>query len=244
MLCKEKLDPMNPGTLEPMTRQRARIKGLIIILLLAGSLFNCGSPFGTEEFGLVKRLRVAAIVCEPAEVKPGGVVHLIATVISPKTENFTMVWAEEQNYQPVPIGSGMETDWTAPVTEGIYPVFLYVEDDTGDRETAMKKVVVSNSDTPNHNPKIAIIAVPSPVIGVPVNGKVDLKIESMDPDPGDEENLRVAWMITKGKLTDDIIPEVTWTAPSEPGDYIIYGALRDMRGGVAISQFPMKVSAP
>ena len=204
---------------------------------------GCGSGFPNEP-GLVKRLRVAAIVADKPEVKPGEIVRLTAYVIDPKTGRFGLTWGIEQDLKPLILGEGQSLDWTAPAAETVQIIALYAQDETGDHEAAVKKIVVSNNPEPNRNPLCAIIAVPDPVIGVPVKGKVTLRMEATDPDPADQGNLRVAWMITRGGLSDDTDPVVVWTAPSEPGFYTAYGAVRDMRGGVALSSVLLKVFRP
>jgi hypothetical protein len=210
-------------------------------LLLALGLASCGNPLDPAP-GMVKRIRVAAIIADKPEAKPGEEITMTAYVIEPMGRQYGVEWFLGQDDKSAAIGTGNQVKWLAPQDEGRYLISVVATDETGNFEPATKAMVVSSNPEPNRNPVLNITAEPAPGASVGPGDRVALKMDYLDPDAEDADNLRPAWLITSGKLSKDDEPEVEWTAPSEPGNYTIYGVVRDMRGGTAFSSVVFAVS--
>lgn len=135
-------------------------------------------------------------------------------------------------------------------------------------EASFKRLVVSEADTPNHNPVFAAFGVDA----IPVRPETTVRVDPLQAydlevvlAPGSVENYwfvnkdgvredrveepYVAWYATGGELTESVTLypylRATWIAPARRGARgVWYAVARDRRGGMTTWAQPWEVSDP
>jgi len=134
-------------------------------------------------------------------------------------------------------------------------------------ELAFKRLPISLSSTPNHNPILTAIVVDghilrpgAPLLTIPkakhqlspILAAGSLETYTYLATDGTEESRTeepyINWYIDGGTLGQPFglypLLDLEWTAPSTPGSGIIVGVIRDRRGGMAWTKIPYRVQAP
>lgn len=249
------------------------MKRLVAALLIGACCAACAPDFVDPR--LVNYLRVLSVRSEPPEVAPGGTLSLDALVGDPLGDGrpVSFAWAvcipdpilglsscDESNAQPV--GFTPEVDFTVPADalDGLSPeeqdrgidVFvLLVVSAGGEQDQALKRVRVSTTDTPNHNPAFYTFTINDSLddvvnvqighevdlVGTPTQGSIEMYEDAaLGIQP---EQMRFNWFMTTGRLgniisfgDDDGVGRTTFTPTSDEGS-TVWVVLRDQRGGTA-----------
>ena len=160
-------------------------------------------------------------VCEDWEdwVVPSGNCQLECQAEDPDNDQLTYKWeAEGGNIT----GEGSIANWTAPQQPGSYNITVLVEDSMGGMSTASVTIDVGV----NHPPVIESLTAEKPKI---LQG-TSCNIVCIASDP-DNDKLSYAWSVDRGGISGSGA-NVTWTAPSGGGQFIITATVLDGRGGV------------
>ena len=160
-------------------------------------------------------------VCEDWEdwVVPSGNCQLECQAEDPDNDQLTYKWeATGGNIT----GEGSIANWTAPQQPGSYNITVLVEDSMGGMSTASVTIDVGV----NHPPVIESLTAEKTKI---LQG-TSCNIDCIASDP-DGDKLSYAWSVDRGGISGSGA-NVTWTAPSGGGQFIITATVLDGRGGV------------
>ncbi len=239
---------------------KAGIKGLSLLTVILFMLLTaCGIEDDTG-FAVVRELRVAGIIAEPAEPLPGEVVHLRAVAVDPESRELAYLWFNPPNVldpnqgipegiQPIAFSS--DFDWIAPETEGTYTLIVFVVpveflpeltelDDFNNlieipHAIAFKNISISTSGTRNRNPVIEDVAINPPEFKA--GDRIALTAVARDED-GDE--LQFAWLSITPGLSSDYENPVEFKIPADNSIATVYLVVRDSRGGSALMVLELK----
>ncbi len=228
-------------------------KKYLLFMLILLILFACGIEEDAG-FAVVRELRVAVVLAEPAEPVPGGIVHLRAIGVDPESRELAFLWfnppevvdpKEGIPHGIQPIAFTSEFDWTAPETEGTYTLIVvvvpveFLSELAGAQDfnnisniphaLAFKNINVTASTARNHNPLIEDVLV-DPSEFAP-GDTINLRAVANDPD-GDE--LQYAWLSIIPGLSSDYENPVEFRSPEDGSPVEIYLVVRDGRGGSSI----------
>jgi hypothetical protein len=232
---------------------------LLFLLCLFPLLLNCGLQEDAG-FAVVRELRVADVIVEPAEPSPGEPALVRAVAVDPESRELAYLWfvPPEVVDPKAGIPEGMEPIaftpqflWNAPPAEGEQTLIVFVvpaeflpelaefQDFNALRNIphaiAFKNINVSSSEVKNHNPVIEDIAIEPVVFNA--EDKVTLTAIADDPD-GDE--LQIAWLSITPGLSSDYENPVEFKIPEDGSPATIYLVVRDNRGGSALRMIELK----
>ncbi len=219
----------------------------------------CGIENDTG-FAVVRELRVAAVIAEPAEPLPGDLVHLKAVAVDPESRELAYLWFNPpevidpkggipEGIQPIAFSSDFE--WIASEKEGTYTLVVFVvpveflPEVTGlenfsdlrriPHAIAFKNINVSTRERRNHNPVIEDVIIDPPEF---ISGdRITLTAVVGDED-GDE--VEFAWLSVTPGLSSDYGNPVGFEIPEDSSPATVYLVVRDKRGGSALMMIELK----
>ena len=112
---------------------------VVVVTLLATGI----SPFGCANDGLRPPINpiISALSADPAIVKPGDSSTITVAATDPDGDPVGYLWSAAEGLIH---GTGESVVWTAPETEGTYPILVTVLDDEGGSATDTVRVDVLN----------------------------------------------------------------------------------------------------
>lgn len=249
-----------------------------------------GCAGGLPDRALVQELRILAVKAEPPEAPPGTVVTMSALIADPTgagralrrtwaicTPNDSGVGSCGDPTRVTLLGTGETASWTIPQSalaglsfdeavqgRDVYLVLAVQPEDAAGADAphdeAFKRIRVSTNPSPNHNPRIASLAVDGGAAAVPAGTSLPVVVtasngaaESWSEPNGTSgvEDVRFTWSISAGSVADDVSYAIPATAPvdnrwklpssSAGGDATLWVVLRDGRGGTDWALQPVTV---
>lgn len=187
----------------------------LVLVTIAALLIGGGC-----EANLLPTISSLDIVTE-GEINPGMTAQIECDASDPNEDELSYTWTADSGTIS---GSGSVVSWIAPEAPGTYTVSVEVSDGD-DIVTDQLTITVF---APNNTPVIESLTTDCP--RVKPGGHGTITCVASDPD-GDK--LTYTWEAERGAIStiseDD--HEVTWTAPSEYGYYLITVTVSDGRGG-------------
>jgi hypothetical protein len=153
------------------------------------------------------------------EINPGTTAQLDCDASDPNEDELSYTWSADGGTIS---GSGANVSWTAPDTPGTYTIDVEVSDGRDGIATDQLTITVL---IPNDPPVIESLTTDCPRVRPGHSGTITCL--AFDPD-GDE--LTYTWEAERGTISGEG-PEVTWTAPSEYGNFSVTVTVSDGRGG-------------
>jgi len=202
--------------IKPVSRRSKWLAGLILVTITA-LLISGGCV--ANELPIISSL----VLSTEGEINPGGTGQLECIASDPDEDELSYTWSADGGTIS---GSGANVAWTAPEALGTYTINVEVSD--GRDGIATDQIIVGVL-APNNPPTIEELTTDCP--RVRKAGTATITCEASDPD-GDE--LTYIWSAERGTISGED-HEVTWTAPSEYGDYLITVTVSDGRGGEVTS---------
>jgi len=197
--------------IKPVSRQSKWLAGLILVtiaaLLIGGGCVTNGLP-------VISSLALAT----EGEINPGATAQIECDALDPDGDELSYTWSANGGDISA---SGATISWTAPDELGTYTVTVEVSDGD-DIVTGQLAITVL---APNNPPVIESLSTDCPRVKPAGTGTITCV--ASDPD-GDE--LTYTWSAERGAISGSGAT-VTWTAPSEFGNYLITVTVSDGRGG-------------
>jgi hypothetical protein len=184
----------------------------LILVTIAALLISGGCK--VNELPVISNLAITS----PQEINPGVTTQVSCTAVDPDEDELTYTWSADGGALS---GSGGNVAWTAPDELGTYTITVAVSD--GDNTVTDKLNVVVFAH--NNPPVIESLTTDCPRVKPAGTGTITCV--ASDPD-GDE--LTYTWSAERGTISGEGAI-VTWTAPSEYGNYVITVTVSDGRGG-------------
>ena len=234
---------------------------LMIVVGFWGWILSCVSIPEYRAY-LVDRLRILGIRSEPLEAPAGTTVTITAFVADTKGEGraITYIWGvcpqekgggtgctSETDLMRIGFGITPEVGYTLPAgVTGTTVVGLMVTAGT-EYEMGFKRVFVSDSSSPNQNPKIDQFLIVGTectettcIGGDTMTMTVKATSDSVEIHDSRREKMFFSWFVTGGELKEEITIGETgkneWRSKDSKGNKVtettLYLVLRDGRGGI------------
>ncbi|MBA7611977.1 hypothetical protein ES703_19210 [subsurface metagenome] len=197
--------------IKPVSRKSKWLAGLVLITIAA---LLIGGGCVPNTLPVISSL----VLATEGEINPGMTAQLECTATDPDEDDLSYTWSADGGALS---GSGGNAAWTAPDELGTYTINVEVSDGD-DIVTDQLTITVL---APNNPPVIEDLYTDCP--RVKPGGTGTITCEASDPD-GDE--LTYTWSTERGAISGEG-DTVTWTAPSEYGNYVITVTVSDGRGG-------------
>lgn len=201
--------------IKPASLKSKWLAGLILVTLAALLIGGC-------EANLLPVISSLSLNSQ-GEITPGATVQLECDASDPNEDELSYSWSADEG---IISSSGADAIWTAPDTPGTYIVSVEVSDGRDGIATDQLTIDVLAPNTP---PVIESLTTDCPRVRPGHSGTITCV--ASDPD-GDE--LTYTWTAERGTISREG-PEVTWTAPSEYGNFLITVTVSDGRGGEVTS---------
>ncbi|MEW6509876.1 MAG: LamG-like jellyroll fold domain-containing protein [Bacteroidota bacterium] len=174
--------------------------------------------------------RIKSLAAESHTIVLGGSVTLYSTATDRDSDTLSYSWNASGG---TILGEGTSVLWVAPLVEGTYLLRCRVDDGHGGSDSAQTAInVVSRI---NALPVISrITALPRKVN---IGAASDVRCTARDPD-GD--TLTYNWSASGGALLN-VDSVAQWTAPLQPGNYVVRCRVFDGYGGSAIDSVSLMV---
>ncbi|MFC1902520.1 Ig-like domain-containing protein [Chloroflexota bacterium] len=192
---------------------------IVILLMVLGSscLPNNSSP-------LISSLKAEEVyIIAPDKIK----IECVAN--DPDGDTLSYTWTATGGSFS---GTGPITSWTPPNNSGRYEITVMVTDDNGNQATMSLDVEVRENQPPLIQ---SLIADPTWVS----RGK-DTTVECIASDSEGYE-LIYSWSASGGTISGEG-SSITWTGPTECGDYIITVTVEDHKGETATQELKITVN--
>jgi len=197
--------------IKPVTRQSKWLAGLILVTIAALLISGGCAP---NTLPVISSL----VLATQGEISPGMTAQIDCDALDPDDDELSYAWSADGG---TIYGSGYRVSWTAPGELGTYTINVEVSD--GDDIVTDQLIITVLA--PNNPPVIESLTTDCPRVQPAGSGPITC--EASDPD-GDE--LTYTWSVERGTISGSGAT-VTWTAPSELGDYYITVTVSDGRGG-------------
>jgi hypothetical protein len=228
------------GTLSAATGQQvtwtapATAGSYLIAVLCDDGKGGCAAGAVTVEVGN-EAPTIATITASPMMVARGAATTLRASVSDPEGGPVTCAWSAPSGYLSAPTGT--QVTWTAPTTDGSYVITLTATDASGATSTGTVSVLVV---TPGNRAPVIATVTASPIAMVQ-GGTTTLRASVSDPD---DDPVTCIWSAPSGTLSATTGTQVTWTAPTMDGSFLITLVATDDKGGVNAGTVAVLVATP
>lgn len=177
---------------------------------------------------------IAALAVATDRIEPGSTIPVSCSASDPDGDALAYTWSASDGQIT---GAGADVTWLAPDTEGLYRVFVTVDDGRGGAAQASLTLRVRS----NQPPEITVMQseVEESDGWVVPGASVYIRCEAIDPD-GDALSHR--WSATGGAIFGQGAA-VVWQAPPSLGMQWITVVVEDIYGATAERSIPVTVSA-
>jgi len=178
--------------------------------------------------------RIATLAVASDRIEPGGAVQITCNAFDDDGDALAYTWSASDGAIN---GTGPEVTWTAPDAEGLYRVFVTVDDGRGGAAESSLTLRVRSNQPPE------ILVMHSEIAGdnewlVP-GASAHVSCEAIDPD-GDAMSFE--WSASSGKLFGQG-NAVVWQAPPTLGMQWITVVVTDIYGASAERSIPVTINA-
>lgn len=184
----------------------------LVLIIIAALLISGGCKI--NELPVISDLAVTS----QGEINPGVTAQITCTAVDPDEDELTYTWTADGGTMS---GSGNHIYWQAPEALGTYTIYVEVSDGDDIVTDQLTLTVLA----PNNFPVMEPLSTDCPRVKPAKSGVITCV--ASDPD---KDELTYTWTAERGNITGSG-DEVTWTAPSEYGTYVISVIVTDGRGG-------------
>ncbi len=172
---------------------------------------------------------VLSVTASSDRIHPAGSCQILCEAVDQDKDSLTYTWAASNGEI---IGEGASVTWNAPDAEGLFPLFVTVEDGHGGRTDYSTSLAVKANLAPEISDLSTIEAVIAP-------GATSLV--SCSASDADGDKIAYEWSASGGEVFGEG-DTIIWLAPAEEGAYSIQVRVRDSYGAETTREIPINVT--